>query len=622
MEIKLTSGKAFAGSRKTTILETLKDNGLYLIASCGGKGVCGKCRVRLIRGNSHIESRGSLREKDLAEHYVLACQTFPLEDILIEIPDASRIVIGDKIAVSKSKNLLEHIHSLEEQLAPAVRRIHLDLDPPTVEDHVSDLRRLTQALEKQGIHTMRFSHGFVTGMSSALRKARWKVSLAYTENFEAIFLSSEKERHKYGIAIDIGTTTVVLYLVNYENGALVDVGMTYNSQMRYGDDVITRIVHATEGGGLHELRQAVMNDVNDLLMPIMEKHAIQTEDVDTCVIAGNTTMTQLFWGLDPASIREEPYIPTLNSYPAWKAGSAHIRINPQAPVYTFPCVGSYVGGDIVAGVLASRMHTRPEISLFMDIGTNGEVVIGNNEWLIAAACSMGPCFEGSGIRHGMRATEGAIEAVTINPSTYEASLGIIGSTSPSGICGSGMIDTISELFYAGVIDQKGKIARDLNTDRISVGEEGPEFSLYRNEFRNIVLTEADIENIVRAKAALFAGITLLLKEVGFSLDNVDRVYIAGGFGNYINVEKAIMLGMLPDMPKEKFSFIGNSSIAGAYLCLLSKTMRQESEAIAEKITYVELSISGGFMDEYMSALFLPHTNIDLFPSVKNVYKKK
>ncbi len=621
MEIKLTSGKTFAVSKETNILETLKENGIYLVASCGGKGVCGKCRVRLIEGNSRIQSRGKLRKKDIAEQYVLACQAFPLEDVLIEVPDTSRIVIGDKIAVSKSKDLLDYIMSAEKQLSPAVRRIHLDLAPPTVEDNVSDLERLTKALERQGIHAMRYSHGFVSGMSHALRRAGWKVSLAYTENFEAIFLSSEKERHKYGIAIDIGTTTVVLYLVNYEDGALVDVGMTYNSQMRYGDDVITRIVHATEGGGLHELRQAVMNDMNDLLIPIMEKYNIRMEDIDTCVIAGNTTMTQLFWGLDPAFIREEPYIPTLNSFPAWKAGSAQIKINPQAPVYTFPCVGSYVGGDIVAGVLASRMHTRPEISLFMDIGTNGEVVIGNNEWLITAACSMGPCFEGSGIRHGMRATEGAIETVVINPSTYEASLEIIGSTRPSGICGSGMIDAISELFRAGIIDQKGKIVKNLKTDRIVVEEEGPEFSLYRDEFRNIVLTEVDIENIVRAKAALYAGITLLLKEVGFSLDSVDRVYIAGGFGNYINVEKAVMIGMLPDIPKEKFSFMGNSSIAGAYLCLLSKEMRQESEAIAAKMTYVELSVSGRFMDEYMSALFLPHTNIDLFPSVKNIYKK-
>jgi uncharacterized 2Fe-2S/4Fe-4S cluster protein (DUF4445 family) len=423
------------------------------------------------------------------------------------------------------------------------------------------------------------------------------------------------------VAVDIGTTTVVAYLVDYTDGGLVDSGMTYNSQMRFGDDVITRIIHATEGGGLNDLRHAVVEDINDILLPIFEKNRMNKEEVDSVIISGNTTMSQLFWGIDPSSIREEPYIPTLNDFPVWKAGTARIKISPRAPVYTMPCVGSYVGGDIVAGVLASKMHRNPEIALFMDIGTNGEIAIGNNEWLITAACSAGPCFEGSGIRHGMRATEGAIESVKIATATLEPTLGVIGDTSPSGICGSGMIDAISELFFAGVIDQKGKFVRDLATNRIKVEDEGPEFLLHRGELRDIVLTEVDIENIIRAKAAIYAGVSLLLKEVGLSLDIVERVYIAGGFGNYLDVDKAIVLGMLPDLPKEKFSFIGNASIAGAYLCLLSEQMRREAQEIAAKMTYIELSVSRGFMDEYLSALFLPHTNIDLFPTVRDLYKK-
>jgi len=233
---------------------------------------------------------------------------------------------------------------------------------------------------------------------------------------------------------------------------------------------------------------------------------------------------------------------------------------------------------------------------------------------------MGPCFEGSGIRHGMRATEGAIESVRIDRDTFEPDLGVIGDAVPAGICGSGMIDAISELFLSGVIDQKGKFVKDVNTDRIRVEDEGPEFVFYRGGLKDIVLTEVDIENVVRAKAALYAGVCLLLREVGLTLDVVEKVYIAGGFGNYLNVSKAIMIGMLPDMPEDKFSFIGNASIAGAYLCLLSEKMRGEAEAIARKMTYMELSVSRGFMDEYMSALFLPHTNIDLFPTVKDIYR--
>jgi len=287
-----------------------------------------------------------------------------------------------------------------------------------------------------------------------------------------------------------------------------------------------------------------------------------------------------------------------------------------------PCVASYVGGDIVAGVLASRMHRKSEIALFMDIGTNGEIVVGNSEWLVTAACSAGPCFEGSGIKHGMRATEGAVESMKIDPETFEPTLGVIGHTAPVGICGSGMIDAIAEMFLKGIIDRKGKFVKGLKTNRIRDGFEGLEFVFFKDESREVVLAEVDVENILRSKAAIYAGVSVLLKEVGFGLDAIERVYIAGGFGNYLDIDKAIILGMLPDLPREKFSFLGNASITGAYLCLLSKELRQEAGIIASKMTYIELSISRSFMDEYMSALFLPHTHMRLFPSVKNLLAEK
>ncbi len=365
-----------------------------------------------------------------------------------------------------------------------------------------------------------------------------------------------------------------------------------------------------------------MADINDLLSPLVEKNRIDRNEIEAVVLSGNTTMSQLFWGIDPGPIREEPYVPALNAYPAWKAKTAKIAINPEAPVYTMPCVASYVGGDIVAGVLASGLHRRDEVALFMDIGTNGEIAIGNREWLITAATSAGPCFEGSGIRNGMRATDGAVESVKINPDGFEPTLGVIGERSPLGICGSGMIDAISEFFRAGLIDQKGKFLRDLAADRLVVGDEGPEFILHRGDLKNVVLTEVDIENILRAKAAIYAGVSVLLREVGLSLDAVERIYIAGGFGNYLDVDKAIMIGMLPDMPRDTFSFIGNTSVAGAYLCLLSEKMRREADDISRKMTYVELSVSRNFMDEYMSSLFLPHTNMDLFPTVRDMYNKR
>ncbi|HBG92379.1 MAG: hypothetical protein A2X54_00365 [Nitrospirae bacterium GWF2_44_13] len=619
MNIKLSTGKSIPIAKDESILSALKRSGVYLVASCGGKGTCGKCRVKIQGGKYRTSASGKISQVDKEKGIVLACQTFPENDISVEILEEARLVVGDKIALAKSKDLAELFRSFGKEIAPIVKRFNIKLPRPTIEDHISDLERLKRELEIKGIKGMRFSQAFISSMADDLRKHNWEIHLAYVDGPEAIFVTSEKQTSRYGIAVDIGTTTVVVYLIDLSDGKLIDVGSTYNSQIRYGDDVITRIVHATEGGGLEELRDTVTEDINNILETIIEKHGINKEHVECAVVSGNTTMSHLFWGLNPGHIREEPYIPTVNSFPLWKAGTARLHINKQAPVYTLPCVASYVGGDIVSGVLASKMHKNTETALFMDIGTNGEIAVGNNEWLVTAACSAGPCFEGSGIKHGMRATEGAIEAVKIAPDTFEPSVSVIGNTVPIGICGSGMIDVISEMLISGVIDQKGKFVREIKTGRLRQGDEGMEFVIHKGA-KDIVLTEVDIENIMRAKAAIYAGIALLIKEVGFTLDNIERVYVAGGFGNYLNVDRAIIIGMLPDIPKEKFRFLGNTSITGAYLCLLSEDLRQEAEEIARKMTYMELSVSRNFMDEYMSALFLPHTDLSLFPTVAKLLK--
>jgi uncharacterized 2Fe-2S/4Fe-4S cluster protein (DUF4445 family) len=623
MNIKLTTGKIFPVLEGENLLQALKRNGIYLVSSCGGKGICGKCRVRLLEGKSRSISTSKLDPGEIEAGITLACQTFPQGDIFIDIPKESELILGDKIALSKSGDLLELLMSLGAEISPVVRQISLTLPPPSIQDNISDLERLRRSLEKKDITGMRFNYGFVSSLSHILRVADWKVILGYTVGHDVVYiLPSDVEKSRYGLAVDVGTTTVVVYLVNLTDGKLIDVGSTYNSQIRYGDDVITRIIYATESEGLGELRDAVLSDINGLSDPLLERRNLKMEDIESVAVAGNTTMTHIFWGLDPATIREEPYIPTVNFFPRWRAESARLETNPQAPVYTLPCVASYVGGDIVAGVLASRMHRKSEIALFMDIGTNGEIVVGNSEWLVTAACSAGPCFEGSGIKHGMRATEGAVESVKIDPETFEPTLGVIGNTAPVGICGSGMIDAMAEMFLKGIIDRKGKFIKGLKTKRIRDGFEGLEFVFFADESREVVLAEVDIENILRAKAAIYAGVSVLLKEVGFGLDAIERVYIAGGFGNYLDIDKAIILGMLPDLPGEKFSFLGNASITGAYLCLLSKDLRQEAGIIASKMTYIELSISRSFMDEYMSALFLPHTHMRLFPTVKELLSGK
>lgn len=626
MELRLTSDEVVQIREDESLYSSLKKAGLYLVASCGGKGTCGKCTIKILEGNFESLSLGKLTARDREEGLVLACRTFPRGDLLAEIPKESKLVVGDKISIARTKDLASYLESFGVVINPPIKRVTLELPPPTISDNISDLERLKRALDEKNLKDMRFSHGFLSTMGNTLREARWKVDLTYVPGngagSEAIFLSYREHcNRRYGLAIDIGTTTVVVYLVNIIDGAIIDIGSTYNSQMRFGDDVITRIVHATEGGGLDDLRNAVISDINTITASLIERQHVEACEVNSATIAGNTTMSHIFWGMDPGSIREEPYIPSLNFFPLWKGGTARLSINPQCPVYTLPCIASYVGGDIVAGVLASKMHRNPEIALFMDIGTNGEIAIGNNEWLMAAACSAGPCFEGSGIRCGMRATSGAIEAIKINKQTLEPEMSVIGGGVPMGICGSGMIDAVSEMFLTKILDLRGKFVRGMS-DRIRPGQEGPEYVFFYGDehHRDIVLTEADVENLLRAKAAIYAGVTTLLGEAGFTIEAIERIYIAGGFGNYLNIGKAITLGMLPDAPEERFTFLGNTSITGAYLCLLSEELRNEAEEIASKMTYVELSVSGSFMDEYMSALFLPHTDINQFPTVAALLK--
>jgi uncharacterized 2Fe-2S/4Fe-4S cluster protein (DUF4445 family) len=621
MLIRLSTGRTFEYTDGENILQALKKHGVYLVSSCGGKGTCGKCRIKILSGNCSTVKTGKLEPHERESGIVLACRTFPSDDIFIDIPKESLIVLGDVIEISRAQDIYGLFRSLDNNIAPLVKHIRLEVKPPSIENNTGDLERLIKAAEEKGVKGLGFSRALVATLAESLRDAAWEVDLAFIDGAEALTVNPYRKKIRYGIAADIGTTTVVVYIVNLLEGSVVDVGSTYNSQIRCGDDVITRIIFATEGGGLEELRDTVITDINNLLSPMLERHNIKAGDIETAVVAGNTTMMHIFWGLNPGYIREEPYTPTLNAFPLWKAWDAGITINAQAPLFTVPCVASYVGGDIVAGVVASGMHRKTGISLFIDIGTNGEIVIGNNEWLVTAACSAGPCFEGSGIKHGMRATEGAIESVRIDPVTFEPSFGVIGNTQPAGICGSGMIDAITEMFLTGVIDQKGKFVEDTDTKRIRKGFEGPEFLFFSDNQRDVVLTGVDIENIIRSKAAIYAGISLLLKKVGLTIHDIENVFIAGGFGNCLNVDKAIAIGMLPDIPRGKYRFLGNTSIAGAYLCLLSEEMRKETEETARKMTNIELSVSRSFMDEYMSALFLPHTDISLFPTVEKLREK-
>jgi uncharacterized 2Fe-2S/4Fe-4S cluster protein (DUF4445 family) len=625
MKLTITGGKTFETKEGATIYESLKANGIFLVSPCGGKGTCGKCMVKVISGDVEVRAYGKLSQKERLDGIVPACQGTAASDLTITIPEHSKLVLGGKIAVSIFKDTAAYLKSYGTGVDPLAKRVSLLLPPPSIQDNTGDLERLRRSLDDMGIVNTRFSYEFVSALMEILREGGFNATFSYAKPddtaCEAIALYPPGVcGGRYGLAVDIGTTTVVVYLVDLNDGTVIDTGSTYNSQTKYGDDVITRIIHASEGGGLKDLRDTVVGDINTIVAFLSEKHHIDRREVEAAAISGNTTMSHIFWGLNPASIREDPYIPTINYYPVWHGAQAKLDINPRAAVYTAPSVASYVGGDIVAGILAAKMHRSTGISLFMDIGTNAEVAIGNDEWIMAAACSAGPCFEGGGIKFGMRATQGAIESIRIDPGTLIPAISVIGAEVPTGICGSGMIDAIVELYKTGIINQKGVFFNPAKTPLVREGEDGLEFLICKGDAlqRDIVLTTVDLENLIRAKAAIFAGVSLLLRSAGLTLDALEKVYVAGGFGNSLNVEKAVMLGMIPDLPIEKYVFLGNTSIIGAYLALMSDSLRKELEVIASRMTYVELSVVGDYMDEYMSAMFIPHTDMSKFPSVAAV----
>ncbi len=616
------------------LFKTVKAAGVYVLSSCGGKGNCGKCKVVIKEGEVDSDkSEAFLSAEEVASGYVLACHSTVKSNLVVEIPPESRMQAKHKIATgAKTEEIQKLMEAAGGCLESRISRVYLEINPPTIDDNIADYERLRRALDTVGFDAshLHMNYQVLSRLPHVLREGNWKVTVSFFHVGAVLEVldvyPGEVTRKRFGAAVDIGTTTIVVYLVDMTNGHIMGTASTYNSQVKCGDDVITRIVYATERNGLKELQELAVGNINSLLEDLAEKNGIPPGMIDYIVVAGNTTMTHLFYGVDPQYIREEPYIPVATFFPLVRGKSVGFHLDPQAMVYSMPNVASYVGGDITAGVLVSQIHKLEAVSLFIDVGTNGEIVLGNKDWLVTAACSAGPCFEGSGIKYGMRAMEGAMEEVEIDPKTFDVNYRVIGDVKPIGICGSGMIDILAEMYLNGIIDQKGKIREELGSKRIRRGDSGLEYVLaWRIESainKEIVITEVDLDNLIRAKAAIYAGFSTLLSHMGMTFADIDKLYIAGGFGRYIDVERAITIGMLPDLAVDKFQFLGNTSIMGAYYGLLCDRLRHEAEEIARRMTYIELSVSRSFMDEYMSALFLPHTDLNAFPTVKRELEQR
>ena len=570
---------------------------------CGGQGTCGQCLVEIA---------------DQENGTVMACQTRVCRDMVVRVPEDRNVamrVVGDSHFLAGAGLMPDR-----EKLSPLFRIARLTVPPATIEEHYSDWSRLVRELGREN-PGLRISTGVevLRKLAGILRERDGRITVELQEAGGVLTVldvqPGDAATRAIGLAVDVGTTTVAAQLVDLEDGAVLVTRTAYNPQIRRGADIITRIDYARTPQRLQELRAMVLQTINALIGEMAREIRANAGDVRAAFIAGNTTMIHLLLGLPPRYIRESPYVPTVNSLPAIQAREAGLDIRPEATVEFAPGVGSYVGGDITAGLLATELPTiRDEVFLFLDIGTNGEIVIGNAEWMVACACSAGPAFEGSGIKCGMRAAEGAIEHIEIGADGRTVRYKVIGGGKPAGICGSGLICLLGELFSRGIVDQSGRF----HDRRAFLVERGANTS----NGEDLVITEADLENLIRTKAAIYAACALVLENVGLEWDAISRVYIAGGFGRYIQVADAVLIGMLPDLPHRRFSYIGNSALTGAYIALLSRERRDTLAGIASRITYVDLSSDPRYMDSYIKAMFLPHTDLERFPSVARILENR
>ncbi len=618
----------------TTVIQAALEAGVHINASCGGEGVCGKCRVRVEEGTVEDGITEKLTEEDVQAGFRLACRSRVAGKLTLRVPSESAVdhsVLNRAPTPRRTARVRKFdFNNLKEQglfLAP-VEKKYLEIPPPSAQDNLPDLTRLIGHLKlRHDEHQLEADLAVIRKIPEVIRAQGFKLTATLMRpvredgrtrliNVQA----GDTSGRNYAVAMDIGTTTVYGQLVDLVSGEALAEHAEFNGQISYGEDVISRIVYAEKPGGLERIQQVVVATINRILRKIIRRSGVDPEDISTITLAGNTTMTQLLLKVDPRHIRRAPYVPASSIYPPLKAAELGMELGDHVTALVYPVVSSYVGGDIVAGVMGSGIYRREELTLYMDVGTNAEIVIGNRDWLACAACSAGPAFEGGGLKFGMRAAKGAIEDFSIDPVSLEPMILTLGRLRPKGICGSGLINMVAALFEAGVINNQGKFDPDLKTPRLRRGEGGLEFVLaWRGETqidRDITLSEIDIENFIRAKGAIYSGCMTLLAEVGMDIKDVDRIILAGGFGSYVDLEKAMTIGLLPEMDASKVTYLGNGSLLGAKMCCLTNRVRRDVVEVVRKMTNFELSDTASYMDNYIAALFLPHTDLNRFPRLK------
>jgi len=617
------------------LLELARKANVAIDAPCSGNGTCGKCRVKLLSGEVDSAPSRHISEEEYADGWRLACCSTVIAAAEVEVPDiASAYRSRMKIADLDSPAEIAIFEDLKAKMTDAGFDFHSDLsflpltlDEPTLDDTMPDNERLMRAAAAAlGVTEEQIILPFcaLQDLAETLRESNWSVKCVISKDGDRVqirdVLPGDSTDPIVGFALDLGTTSLAGLLVDLETGKILAKASGGNGQIRYGADVINRIIESGKSGGRKRLQDAVVKEsIAPLLLQMVRSAKINPRRIYRMVLASNTTMNHLLLGLHADPVRMEPFVPSFFHANYLYARDIGLEMNPLAELVLAPNIGSYVGGDITAGTFASMLWNDEAMSLFIDLGTNGELVFGNNEFLMSCACSAGPAFEGGDISCGMRATDGAIEACTIDKDTMEPTLTVVGGGAPVGICGSGIIDIIAELFRCGIINGKGKIVREgkrVLRDENDMGSFVLAFKTETGGVKDVVINEVDIDNFIRAKGAIFSATTTMLTSLGFDPSIIERVYVAGGIGSGINMKNAVTIGMFPDIPLECFHYIGNSSQTGAFAMLLSSGAKEKVDELGRSMTYMELSNEPGYMDEFVAACFLPHTNASLFPSVE------
>lgn len=617
------------------LLEVAQKSNVAIDAPCSGNASCGKCRVKLIDGELDSKKTRHISEEEYAEGWRLACVSTVCSDVTVEVPDiASAYQSRMKVADLSSKEEIELFERIKNQVEEAglelknsMRIVSVSMNEPTLDDTMPDNERLSWALEDAtGLSVIRIPYSVLKKLPDVLRASHFSVQCVIRVTKKDVFvydiLPADKKAIVGGLIVDIGTTTVSALLVDMISGEILAKASAGNGQIRYGADVINRIIESAKSGGQKRLQDAIVKEtLNPMITKMCASAGFSCQHIYRMAVAGNTTMEHLLMGINADPLRMEPYIPAFFKTNSLYASDIGIAIHPDAHIIVAPNIGSYVGGDITAGTLVSMIWNRPEMSLLIDLGTNGELVFGNSDFLMSCACSAGPAFEGGDISCGMRATDGAIEACSIDQETMEPTYQVIGEEGqkPIGICGSGIIDVIAELFRCGIINPKGKFIREgrrIRHDKYGMGSYVLAFEEEAGSVRDVEITEVDIDNFIRAKGAIFSAIRTMLSSLDMDVSMIDDVYVAGGIGSGINMKHAVTIGMFPDIPLERFHYIGNSSLSGAYAMLISTQAEKKTYEVARNMTYLELSTVPTYMDEFVAACFLPHTDTTMFPSLE------